>query len=67
MQSPNEDAVRILALAGSFRTGSPNHALIQTARELAPYQARIADSSGASDQRLRPRQGFEQHSRGDAS
>jgi NAD(P)H-dependent FMN reductase len=41
MQSPNDNAIRILALAGSFRKGSLNQALIQTARELTPDRARI--------------------------
>src|SRR5918911_352109 len=41
MQSPNDNAIRVLALAGSFRKGSLNQALIQTARELAPDRVRI--------------------------
>ena len=35
--------VRILALSGSFRTGSFNQALIRGARELAPEHVRIDD------------------------
>ncbi len=41
MGSQNE--VRILALAGSFRSGSFNQALIRGARELAPDHVRIVD------------------------
>jgi chromate reductase len=42
MQSPkNGNEIRILALAGSFRGGSFNLALIQEARELAPDHVRI--------------------------
>lgn len=41
MRSQNENEVRILALAGSFRSGSYNQALIRAARELAPGHVRI--------------------------
>ena len=43
MQSPKKNEVRILALAGSFRSGSFNQALIRAARELAPEHVRIDD------------------------
>ena len=43
MRSQNENEVRILALAGSFRSGSYNQALILAARELAPGHVRIND------------------------
>ena len=43
MQSPNYDEVRVLALAGSFRKGSLNQALIQAANELAPDHVQIHD------------------------
>lgn len=43
MQSPNDDDIRILALAGSFRKGSLNQALIRAARELAPDHVRFED------------------------
>lgn len=44
MQSPkNGNSIRILALAGSFRKGSFNRALIRAAREPAPGQVRIDD------------------------
>lgn len=41
MRSQNDNEVRILALAGSFRSGSYNQALIRAARELAPGHVRI--------------------------
>ncbi len=43
MQTPNDDKIRILALAGSFRKGSLNQALIRAARELAPDHVQIDD------------------------
>lgn len=43
MQSSNGNEIRILALAGSFRKGSFNQALIQAARELAPGHVLIHD------------------------
>ncbi len=43
MQSPNDNETHILALAGSFRQGSLNQALIHAARELAPDHVRIDD------------------------
>jgi chromate reductase len=43
MQHSNDADVRILALAGSFRKGSLNQALIWAARELAPTRVRIDD------------------------
>lgn len=43
MRSPNDDKIRVLALAGSFRKGSFNQALIRAARELALEHARIGD------------------------
>ena len=43
MQSPKKNEVRILALVGSFRSGSFNQALIRAARELAPEHVRIDD------------------------
>jgi chromate reductase, NAD(P)H dehydrogenase (quinone) len=43
MQSPNGNGIRIPPLAGSFRMGSFNHALIRAAREPAPYHVRIVD------------------------
>ncbi|MDQ3437222.1 MAG: NAD(P)H-dependent oxidoreductase [Actinomycetota bacterium] len=43
MQSQNGNEIRILALAGSFRSGSFNQALIRAAREMAPDHIRIGD------------------------
>lgn len=43
MQLPNENEIHILALAGSFRKGSFNQALIRAACELAPEHVRISD------------------------
>ena len=43
MQHADGAHVRILALAGSFRKGSLNQALIRAARELAPARVRIHD------------------------
>ena len=43
MQSSNNNEIRILALVGSFRSGSFNQALIQEARELASEHIRIDD------------------------
>ena len=43
MQSQNGDEIHVLALAGSFRSGSFNQALIRAARELAPEHVRIGD------------------------
>ncbi len=43
MQSPNDNDISILALAGSFRKGSLNQALIHAARELAPDHVQIDD------------------------
>lgn len=43
MHSPNHEDVRILALAGSFRSESFNQALIRAARELAPGHVQIDD------------------------
>ena len=43
MQHPDGAHVHILALAGSFRKGSLNQALIRAARELAPARVRIDD------------------------
>ena len=43
MQYSNGDGVHILALAGSFRKGSLNQALIWATRELAPERVRISD------------------------
>ena len=43
MQSPNGNGIRIPALAGSFRKGSFNQALIRAAREPAPDHVRIDD------------------------
>ncbi len=43
MQYSNGDNVRILALVGSFRSGSFNQALIRATRELAPEHVRIGD------------------------
>ncbi len=43
MRSQNENEVRILALSGSFRSGSYNQALIRAARELAPGYVQIVD------------------------
>ncbi len=43
MRSPNGEKIRVLALAGSFRSGSLNQALIRAACELAPDHVRIHD------------------------
>jgi hypothetical protein len=43
VQSPNEEAVNIRALASSFRKGSLNQALMKTARELAHDRVPIDD------------------------
>jgi NAD(P)H-dependent FMN reductase len=43
MQSQNGNEIHVLALAGSFRSGSFNQALIRAARELAPEHVRIGD------------------------
>lgn len=43
MQPQNGNDIHILALAGSFRRGSSNQALIRAARELAPGGVRIDD------------------------
>jgi chromate reductase len=43
MRSTKGEDVRVLALAGSFRKGSFNQALIRAARELAPRHIRIDD------------------------
>lgn len=43
MQLPNDGKIRVLALVGSFRSGSYNQALIRAARELAPDHVRIVD------------------------
>jgi len=43
MQSSNNNEIRILALVGSFRSGSFNQALIQEAHELASEHIRIDD------------------------
>ena len=44
MQPPHgNETIRILALSGSYRTGSFNQALIRAARELAPEHVRIDD------------------------
>ena len=43
MQSQNGNEIHVLALAGSFRSGSFNQALIQAAREMAPKHVRIGD------------------------
>lgn len=43
MRSQNENEVLILALSGSFRSGSFNQALIRAARELAPGHVQIVD------------------------
>ena len=40
---PATDAFQILALAGSYRSGSYNQALIAAARELAPGGVEIVD------------------------
>lgn len=44
MQSQNGDEVHVLALVGSFRSGSFDEALIRTTRELAPELVRIGVS-----------------------
>ncbi len=43
MRASNNNGIRVLALAGSFRSGSLNQALIRAARELAPERVRIDD------------------------
>src|SRR5215208_5532674 len=43
MQSLNDNDIHILALAGSFREGSLNQALVRAARELAPDHDHIDD------------------------
>lgn len=43
MKSLNSSKIHVLALAGSFRKGSLNQALIRAARELAPDHVRIDD------------------------
>src|SRR5215213_10867313 len=43
MQFLNDNDIHILALAGSFREGSLNQALIRAARELAPDHVHIDD------------------------
>lgn len=43
MQLPSDNDIHILALAGSFRQGSLNQALIRAAREVAPDHVHIYD------------------------
>ncbi len=51
MQSQNGDEIHVLVLAGSFRSGSFNQALIRAAREL------VIEERGGADPPATPKRG----------